>query len=323
MGRALRGLSAEVLAAPGVMGADVAREAGLAVNETGTAIASRTTAADTRAAAAEMAERGVSLLLFAGGDGTARDIVDAVGSQLPVLGVPAGVKMQSGVFAATPGAAGRAAAAFLAGGVGLREVDVADIDEEALREDRVVARIHGSAVVPDEPRLILGPKTASAAGGDAAIAALCRELAAEMAPGRLYLVGPGTTTAGVLEALGLRGTLLGVDAVRDGRLVGTDLDEAGLLAALAGAGGDAELIVGLVGGQGALLGRGNRQLTPAVLRLIGRERITILSAADKLLALPEPLLRVDTGDDALDAQLSGYVRVHVAPRRTIVIKVSS
>jgi predicted polyphosphate/ATP-dependent NAD kinase len=126
----------------------------------------------------------------------------------------------------------------------------------------------------------------------------------------------------VLAALGLQGTLLGVDAVRDGRLAGADLDEAGLLAALDGA-REAELIVGLVGGQGALFGRGNRQLTPAVLRRLGRERITIVSAADKLLALPEPVLRVDTGDDALDAQLCGYVRVHVAPRRTIVMNVSN
>ena len=120
----------------------------------------------------------------------------------------------------------------------------------------------------------------------------------------------------MLAALGLPATLLGVDAVRDGRLVGADLDEAGLLAVLEGA-EDPELIVGLVGGQGALLGRGNRQLTPAVLRAVGRERITILSAAEKLLALAEPVLRVDTGDDALDAELCGYVRVHVAPRRTI------
>ena len=284
------------------MGADAARSARLAVAETA-AVAEPTTPADTRGAAAEMAERGVELVLFAGGDGTARDIVDVLGAELPLLGVPAGVKMHSGVFAATPDAAGRAAAAFLRGGVGLREVDVADVDEDAVREDRIATRLYGSARVPDEPHLILAAKSGSAASGDAAVAALCRELAAGMAPGRLYLVGPGTTAAGVLAALGLHGTLLGVDAVRDGRLAGADLDEAGLLAALDGAGEDAELIVGLVGGQGALFGRGNRQLTAAVLRRIGRERITIVCAVEKLLALGEPALRVDTGDDALDAQL--------------------
>jgi predicted polyphosphate/ATP-dependent NAD kinase len=318
----LLGLSGDVLAASGAMGAEVARSAGLSVSETGAPVGAPTTAQDTRAAAAEMAAAGVELLLFAGGDGTARDIVDVVGTGLPLVGVPAGVKMHSGVFAATPDAAGRAAAAYLDGGVGLRDVDVADVDEDALREDRVATRLYGSARVPDEPRLILGPKTASGGSPAAAMAALCRELAEEMAPARLYLIGPGTTTAGVLAALGLRGTLLGVDAVRDGRLAGADLDEAGLLAALDGA-REAELIVGLVGGQGALFGRGNRQLTPAVLRRLGRERITIVSAADKLLALPEPVLRVDTGDDALDAQLCGYVRVHVAPRRTIVMNVSN
>jgi predicted polyphosphate/ATP-dependent NAD kinase len=324
MGRALQGLSGAgvgVLAAPGAMGADAVRSVGLAVVETGAAIGTRTTAADTRAAAAEMRRRGVALLLFAGGDGTARDIVDAVGSELPLLGVPAGVKMHSGVFAATPDAAGRAAAAYLAGGVALCDVDIADMDEDAARADRIATRLYGSARIPDQPRLILSAKTASGGSPQAAVATLCRELAEGMQTGRLYLIGPGTTTAGVLAALGLRGTLLGVDAVRDGRLAGVDLDEAGLLGALERA-RDAELIVGLVGGQGALFGRGNRQLTPAVLRRVGRERITILSAADKLLALPEPVLRVDTGDDALDAQLCGYVRVHVAPRRTIVMNVS-
>jgi len=327
MGRALRGLVGEghdVLAAPAAMGADVARSVGLPVVETGVAVGVETTASDTRAAAVEMARAGVELLLFAGGDGTARDIVDAVGPELPLVGVPAGVKMHSGVFAATPDAAGRAAVAYLRAPAAarLREVDIADVDEDAVREDRVATRLYGSARVPDEPRLILGPKTASGASPQAAVAALCRELAEGMEPGRLYLIGPGSTTAAVLAALGLRGTLLGVDAVRDGRLVGADLREAELLDAL-DAGGDAALIVGLVGGQGALFGRGNPQLSPAVLRRVGREAVTIVAAADKLLALEQPALRVDTGDDALDRELCGYVRVHVAPGRTIVMNVTT
>jgi predicted polyphosphate/ATP-dependent NAD kinase len=292
------------------------------VAETGVAVGSRTTAADTRAAAVEMARAGVELLLFAGGDGTARDIVEAVGPALALVGVPAGVKMHSGVFAATPDAAGRAAVAYLRGAVGAREVDVADVDEDAVREDRVGTRLYGSARVPDEPRLMLGPKTASAPSPGAAVAALGRELAAEMEPGRLYLVGPGTTAAAVLAALGLRGTLLGVDAVRDGRLVGADLSEGAILAALDGA-PDARLIVGLVGGQGALFGRGNAQLSPAVLRRVGRAAITMVAGLDKLLALRPAALRVDTGDDALDRELCGYVRVHVAPGRTVVMNVAT
>lgn len=319
-----RSSGVSVLAAPGPMGTELARDAGFEVASTGPFDGEPTTAADTRAAAGEMLLRGVDLLLFAGGDGTARDIYDAIGTKLPLVGIPAGVKMHSGVFAATPDAAGRAAEAYLRSGADtpLREVDIADVDEEAVRADRVATRLHGSARVPDEPRLMLGAKAASPSSPGAALQALCREIAHEMRPGCLYLLGPGTTTAAVLAALGLRGTLLGVDAVIDGRLVGADLDDGGLLALLENSLA-AELIVGLIGGQGSLFGRGNRQLTPAVLRRLGRDRIRIVSASDKLLVLDPPTLRIDTGDDDLDRELAGYVRVNVAPGRTVVMNVST
>jgi predicted polyphosphate/ATP-dependent NAD kinase len=265
-----------------------------------------------------MRERGVDLLLFAGGDGTARDIHDAIGADLPLVGVPTGVKMHSGVFAATPDAAAAAAAAYLRGTVPLGDADIADVDEDAARRDRVATRLYGSARVPRRPALMLASKAPSLAS-DAALDALCAQLA-ETLDG-LTLLGPGTTTARVLDHLGVCGTLLGVDAVRDGALVAADLDEAGLLALLERE--DATLIAGVVGGQGSLLGRGNQQLSPRVLRRLGLERIRIVAAAEKLLRLTPPVLRVDTGDDALDAELSGYVRVHVAPGRTIVMKVST
>jgi predicted polyphosphate/ATP-dependent NAD kinase len=329
--RALRRLAASgpplrVLAAPGTMGAELAATAGLEVETTAAAAepGRDTRPADTRNAVAEMRERGVDLLLFAGGDGTARDIVDTIGADLPLVGVPTGVKMHSGVFAATPDAAGAAASAYLRhpGPAALREAEVADVDEDAARDDRVAARLYGSALVPRQPSLMLGAKTPSTTSADAALDALCARLAATLPRGRLTLLGPGTTTGRVLSHLGLRGTLLGVDAVRDGELLGVDLDEEGILALLDDA-HDALLLSGVVGGQGSLFGRGNQQLSPRVLRRLGRDRIQVVAAADKLLHLTPPRLRVDTGDDALDAELCGYVRVHVGPGRTIVMKIST
>jgi predicted polyphosphate/ATP-dependent NAD kinase len=329
--RALRRLAASgpplrVLAAPGTMGAELAATAGLEVETTAPAIepGRDTRPADTRNAVAEMRERGVDLLLFAGGDGTARDIVDTIGADLPLVGVPTGVKMHSGVFAATPDAAGAAASAYLRhpGPAALREAEIADVDEDAARHDRVAARLYGSALVPRQPSRMLGAKTPSTASADAALAALCAQLAETLPRGRLTLLGPGTTTGRVLSHLGLRGTLLGVDAVRDGELLGVDLDEEGILALLDDA-HDALLLSGVVGGQGSLFGRGNQQLSPRVLRRLGRDRIQVVAAADKLLHLTPPRLRVDTGDDALDAELCGYVRVHVGPGRTIVMKIST
>jgi predicted polyphosphate/ATP-dependent NAD kinase len=341
--RALRALAAStdpasvtIMAAPGSMGATAAREAGFDVTSTGTesveltTVPEITTAQDTRAAAAAMRDAGVELLLFAGGDGTARDIVDVVGEQLPVLGIPAGVKMHSGVFAPSPEAAARAGEAVLRtepGKLKLRSADVADVDEQALREGRVSSVLYGSASVPDLPRTVLPAKAGSRPNPGSELELLCRAIAQQMEPGCMYLVGPGSTTAGVMSAVGLSGTLLGVDAVVDNELVGRDLTEAQILELLDHS-DRSKLIVGLVGGQGMLFGRGNRQLSPEVLRRVtagqglSRDRVTILAAADKLLQLAPPTLWVDTGDPDLDSEFCGYVRVHVGPREQIVIKVS-
>jgi predicted polyphosphate/ATP-dependent NAD kinase len=168
---------------------------------------------------------------------------------------------------------------------------------------------------------MVGAKATAAPAADARLDALCRAIGAGLAPGDTLVAGPGSTTARVLEHLGLEGTLLGVDAVRDGAVVGRDLTEAELLRLLDDA-PDARLLLGVVGGQGSLLGRGNQQLSPAVLRRFG-DRIDVVAAEDKLLALAPPLLRVDTGDDALDAALSGHRRVRVGPTRTTIMKVST
>ena len=327
--RTLRALAAaggpgELLAAPGPMGADAARELGFDVTTTSPDVAAETTAADTRAAARAMRDAGVELLLFAGGDGTARDVHDAIDGSVPVLGIPAGVKMHSGVFAHSPEAAAQAGAQYLSreGHTRLRLADIADVDEEAARRGRVSSILYGSVPVPDIPRLVMAAKSGSRSNPDAALAALCHGIAADLRPDVLYLIGPGSTTALVLSALGETGTLLGVDAVRDGRVIGRDLREQ-QLAELIEQSPETRLIVGLVGGQGALFGRGNKQLGPSVLRRIPRDRITILSAADKLLALDPPTLWVDTGDPELDAQLEGYVRVDVGPRQQVVMRVSS
>ncbi|HWE58334.1 MAG TPA: NAD(+)/NADH kinase [Solirubrobacteraceae bacterium] len=327
--RTLRALAAaaspvELLAAPGPMGADVAEEAGFTVKTTSPTVAHVTSAADTRAAALAMRDAGVELLLFAGGDGTARDIHDAVGAELPVVGIPAGVKMHSGVFAHSPEAAAAASARFLDRGTEtrLRLADVADVDEEAVREGRMSSILYGSARVPDMPRLVLSAKSGSRTSPDMALEALAQSFASSLDPDCLYLIGPGSTTALLLAALGDGGTLLGVDAVRDGRVIGRDLTEEQIIALMEQS-HETRLIVGLVGGQGALFGRGNRQLGPRVLWRIPRDRITILSAADKLHALAPPTLWVDTGEPELDAHLSGYVRVDVGPRQQIVMKLSS
>jgi predicted polyphosphate/ATP-dependent NAD kinase len=312
-----------IVAAPGELGANVAATHSLPVDVLPIAApVGPTTADDTRAAARGLVSRGVDLILFAGGDGTTRDLHEAVGDTVPVLGIPTGVKMHSGVFATTPESAGDVAAAFLvAGDAALtREGEVVDLDGDL---DGVIAtRLYGALRVPDDPHRVQPTKaSAPSLSDEAALDAVCASIADGMDPRRLYVVGPGTTMRRVLERLGLEKTLLGIDVVRAGRLVASDASEQQLLELLEDE--PATLVVGVVGGQGALVGRGNQQLSPAVIRRIGAENVEIVAGLHKLLALHPPVLHVDPGDPTLDKELCGYRRVHVAPGRTLVSKVAA
>ncbi|HXP74019.1 MAG TPA: ATP-NAD kinase family protein [Stellaceae bacterium] len=313
----------KIHAPAGAMGADIARQAGFPVAPLDAAPPALTSAADSRNTAAELVGRNVALILFAGGDGTARDILGVVGERVPVLGIPTGVKMQSAVFAVSPEAAGEVVA-LLAGDPGgriaFRAAEVMDIDEAALREGRVSARLYGYARIPFERSLVQNPKAAESSE-DAVIDALCREVAQEMAPAGLYILGPGTTTARVLHHLGLEGTLLGVDAVLDGAMIGRDLASRALKELVAG--WPARLILGIVGGQGFIFGRGNQQIAAPIIRAIGRDNIILLASQRKILGLGENLLRADTGDPAVDAMLAGYIRVRTAPGRSTLMRVTS
>jgi len=314
-----------VVAAPGQMGADIAGRHPFELEPLHAARADHeaTTAADTRAAAAELLEAQVDLILFAGGDGTARDINAVVGERLPVLGIPTGVKMHSGVFASSPESAGDVAASFLAaaGRAPVREADVIDLDEDLARDGAISTRLFGAARVPDDRLRLPGAKSSPAPTDEAALDAVCAAVSDAFDPRRIYVLGPGTTMRRLARHLGLPKTLLGVDAIRASRLVGADLGERELLELLEDE--PATVVVGVVGGQGVLLGRGNQQLSPAVLRRVGTENIEVIAGLRKLLELEPAVLHVDTGDPELDASLCGYRRVHVAPRRTLVCRVAA
>jgi predicted polyphosphate/ATP-dependent NAD kinase len=315
-----------LVAAAGAMGAELAAAHGFET-EVLTNLAPGgdrlTTAGDTRAAAAELERREVDLILFAGGDGTARDIQDVVGERVPMLGVPTGVKMHSGVFATTPESAGDVVASFITSNpLGpVREAEVVDIDEDAVRADTISTQIFGAARVPDDRLRVQAAKSSALPADEVALDAACAAVANMLDPRRIYVLGPGTTMRRIAAHLGLPKTLLGVDAVRANRLLGADLSERELLDVIADE--PVTLLIGVVGGQGALLGRGNQQLSPAVLHRIGVANIEVIAGLRKLLALDPPLLRVDTGDSELDRALCGYRRVHVAPRRTVVYRIAA
>jgi predicted polyphosphate/ATP-dependent NAD kinase len=312
--------SLEIVTYPGEMGADAARACGLEPSVMGSIQPGRTTAEDTRRAARDMLGLNVRLLLFAGGDGTARDIHAAVGERLAVLGIPAGVKMHSAVYAATPMSAGEVALAYLQGKVSaLREAEVMDVDEEAFRQGIVSARLYGYLKIPRERRLVPGRKSPSGPGEGAAMAVIAAEVVDGMEAGCLYILGPGTTTRAIAARLGLPKTLIGVDVVANGKLAAADANQAQLLALLEGR--PAKIVVTPIGGQGYLFGRGNQQIGPQVIRRVGRENIVVISTPGKIHALGGRPLWVDTGDREVDEMLGGYFRVVTGYKEQIVYKV--
>ncbi len=309
----------EIVTYPDEMGENAARAVGFEPTVLGLITPGATTAEDTREAAREMQQHGVDLLLFAGGDGTARDVYEAIGSSgLPALGIPAGVKIHSAVYATHPRSAGELAALYLQGRVAeLREAEVMDIDEVAFRQGSLSARLYGYLRVPFRSRLVQSQKVPSS-GEAASLAAIAEDVAAKMEPGVLYILAPGTTTRAIAEALGVEKTLLGVDVVESGqwsvdsgqrevRLVAADVNEAELLALIEGR--EARIVVTPIGGQGYLFGRGNQQISPRVIERVGPENVVVVSTPDKLHALGTAPLLVDTGDRAVDETLSGYVMV--------------
>ncbi len=304
-----------VLTAPGAMGEQVARDCGVAESRLRVVIrtAAVTTGQDTSRAASSMLAAGADLLLFAGGDGTARDLVAAVAGSMPALGIPAGVKMHSAVFATSAAAAAEVAAAFLdrggragpgQGGAELREV--VDIDEDAVRAGYLAVRLYGHLAVPAGKRRVQARKTGSSPASAATVAGIAAAFAGQMTPGRAYVLGPGTTMRAVAEHLGVGKTLLGVDVVTTGGLVAADVT-ARDLDSLADA--STTIAVSPVGGQGFLFGRGNQQISAAVLGRVGLAGIAVLCAHDKLISLRGRPLLIDTGDPAVDARLTGYAQV--------------
>jgi len=281
----------------------------------------RTGPEDTKKAAREMHRRGVDLLVFCGGDGTARDIMDAVDMTVAVLGIPAGVKAHSSVFAINPMEAARIVFAFLRGELPTKEMEVMDIDEDAFREGRLSASLHGYLLTPFRESLIQGMKISSLQTENEVEAqrAIAKQVIEEMRENYCYIVGPGTTNRTLLETLGLRKTLLGVDVIKNRSVIAKDANERQLLQLIERE--EAKIVVTPIGGQGYIFGRGNQQISSAVIRKIGKINIVVIATKNKLYALTQKRLLVDTGDSKLDEQLRGYIRVITGYKEETIVKV--
>jgi len=311
----------EIITYPDKMGEKAAIRSGFSPRIIGTITGPTTTASDTRKAAKEMLDLGVDLLLFAGGDGTARDIYTAVGGSLIVLGIPAGVKIHSAVYACNPTRAGELGFLFLQDKArNIREAEVMDINEEDYRKGRLSAKLYGYLKIPFERRYLQRLKAGSPVSEQYSQEAIAHDVTENMSDEFHYIVGPGTTTRSIMEKLNLKDTLLGIDLIYRKKLVGKDLNESDLLEKIKGK--KTKLIITPIGGQGYLFGRGNQQISPEVIKLVGKDNIIIVATKHKINSLYGRPLLVDTGDKAVDRLLNDYFKVITGYREAIIYKAS-
>ena len=267
-----------------------------------------TTPDDTEQAAKILKNSGVDLVLFAGGDGTARNICHAIEDTIPVLGIPAGCKIHSGVYAITPKAAGRVVEMLVKGElVTLADADVMDIDEDAFRQGTVKAKRYGEMQTPSEVRYMQAVKNGGKETDELVLADIAAHVVSQMDEDTFYIMGSGSTVEAIMEEMGLENTLLGVDLIKDQTLVAQDLTAKQLLELTHDQ--STKLVITLIGGQGHIFGRGNQQLSPLLIRAIGKENIIVVATKTKLLALNGRPLICDTGDGELDDELTGYIKV--------------
>ncbi|MGB7389059.1 MAG: ATP-NAD kinase family protein [Pseudomonas neustonica] len=313
----------QLFAAPGAMGSNLLAELGFTHQVVGElSEPNQTCAEDTERCAAALQKTGIDLLLFAGGDGTARNICNQISSRQLVLGIPAGVKIHSGVYAVNPRAAGELVALLIKGDlVRLREADVRDIDENAFRQGQVKTRHYGELSVPEEGRFVQQVKQGGREVETMVLDDIAAWLQEEQDDDTGWILGPGSTNLGLLEAMGLQGTLLGIDVLRNGELVLQDATEQQLWALLE-QGGDWRILVTAIGGQGHILGRGNQQLSPRVVRAVGIDNLLVVATKTKLKTLDGRPFLVDSGDAELDQQLTGLRRVLSGYREEMLYPVS-
>jgi len=304
----------KIITCPGIMGEEETRETGIDARILPLPRKEKTTAEDTKAATKMLVSEdyGVDLIIFVGGDGTARDILDALKekeSETPVLGVPAGVKMYSGIFAVNPAEAVEVIKAYISGEAEITEFEIMDADETAIRSDRFAIRLYGYLKGPYLPMRIQGtkqvsPETADEKENQRAIAKFVIE---SMKPNDTYILGPGTTVKTLADILGIKKTVLGVDLYKNGKVI-NDVNEKALLENIKDW-KSTWIIVSPIGGQGMIFGRGNQQISPEIIKRVGKEHIIVLATKSKIQRIKGGTLRVDTGDPEVDEMLRGYIKV--------------
>lgn len=307
------------LVAPDQMGANLMKNLKFDYSIIGE-IKQETTSKDTKRIAKLMLEEKIDLLVFCGGDGTARDIYDAVDLKIPVIAIPSGVKMFSSVFALNPHSAAKILNNFITENIEPEEREVLDINESSFREGRLDSKLYGYLKVPKVPELIQESKSGSKLGRSAEEnkQEIANDIIEKIKNDILYLLGPGTTVKAITDKLNLPKSLLGIDALYNRKIIASDINEEQILNLIENH-DNVKIILTPIGGQGFLLGRGNKQFTPEVLKKIGKENLIVVSTEEKIRKLD--CLRIDTGDDETDNLLKGFTKVIIGFKEELIKRI--
>lgn len=312
----------KIITGPCDMGENEAKSLGFEIEVINIENSMNTTGKDTINLAREIIKHDISLLIFVGGDGTARDIYKAVEDKVITIGIPAGVKIHSPVYAINPKSGGKAALKFLTSKTNLGiEKEVLDLDEEMYRDGKVNTKLYGYLKVPREKAFMQNKKAPTPLSEEVSQRAIGLFIVDNMEDDVVYIIGPGTTTRSVLDTLNLKNTLLGIDIIKNKNIIKNDANEKDILDAIEN--NKAKLIITPTGGQGYLLGRGNQQISDKVIKIIGRENIIVVSTLYKLQNLKFKPLYIDTSNEEVDNMLSGYMKIVVGYKEEIMYPVKS
>ncbi|NHJ03053.1 MAG: ATP-NAD kinase [Candidatus Heimdallarchaeota archaeon] len=283
---------------------------------------------DTINAAKVLKRYRVDLIIFVGGDGTARDIIDAVGDNFPVLGIPSGVKMHSGVFVQGIDKGVQLIRQFIRDRIQFVTTEIIDLDESAFRDNRINTKIYGIGLVPSNLRFMQVSKSVSTHQDliSENMEAIMQSFKKTISQDRLYILGAGSTLKMLAKAFGDnvydQKTLLGIDLILNNMIIAKDVSENDILLALKKYKYDSvKIIVTPIGGQGFIFGRGNQQLSAKIIKDIGINNIEIVATQSKIQNLPKKRLFVDTGSKNLDKKLFGYMKVLIDFDMYIMIKI--
>ena len=313
-----------IMTCSGEMGEDTCKKLGITPKLIIEVTIGNTTRSDTIKAVHKLVESRVALILFSGGDGTACDILTALPQEIPILGIPAGVKMHSAVFGTSPSAVATLVSRIIKKGSAqfpVRSAEIMDLDEDLRRHDEIRTKLMGYATIPSDRFLMQNPKSYAITDDELSIAGISEYLVEHLDSTATYIVGPGRTTQKFLERIGVSGTLLGIDILRGEELIGRDVNHRQLEELSDD--NSLYIITGIIGGQGFLFGRGNQQITPLVIRRVQKQNILVIASPEKISSLERQRLLIDTGDKNLDSELTGYIKVRANKYQAFILKVEA